>query len=337
MNNIKQYNEARTEIEACFNGLPHAPARLVNLLITKASPETGFVENITYSDLAILLNVDSSPGRKDSGTPQKQTIRSYLRTIESQCGVYFKVISDGQMLKIHFLTLPEIYAAHFDYIEPYTDLNMVLYTVTPLINTDQNASNDDEVNIEEYTDLYTPDAEQEINVHAENKQTKTNQNTQTDRVVESFSQSEKHLIADDFYPSDAIIHHALNKGLTKATDLSEIKKFILYNQAISSVRVDHNPLFLRWLERDAEHTEKLKKIANSQQKWSKNNERHGHRFDSAETANRGEHGAHTVVISGEYIERFGGRADIKEQHRMAVDAVDQSVWQTIPYQTRCPR
>ena len=339
MNNIKQYNNVRIEIESRFTGLRHTHIAMISWLITRASSETGVVENITHSDLASLLTVNAAPGRKDSGTPQKQTIRSYLRTIQSQCGDHFKIISDGQSLKIQFPTLPAIYASHFESTEVYTEKNTVPYTPRTLINTAKNASNDDEVNTEEYTDLYTDESAHVINVYANNKQTKTNKNTQTDVVLESFSQPVKHTIADDFYPNEAIINHALNKGLTKVLDDSEIKKFISYNQTIASTRVDHSPLFLRWLERDAEHTEKLNQTAQLKQPArSLQDECRGHWINSSETTPRDAHGEHgNIVLTGEFIDGHGFGTDFNQKHRVALDAINQPVRQTIPYQTRCPR
>lgn len=295
--------------------------------------------SITSLDTLARSNfqVDSARGRQKE-IITGDTIRNAFRTIKKAKPDFFKFTTVNQRIVIEMPFLRDLYQSMYNQAK---ELAEVLSTNVTGDQTqaqiDDQSGFDPELAEELDPILAAASFNYEINTHANNKQTKTNQNTQTDGVIDSFLQLEKHPIADDFYPSDSIINHALSKGLTKVTDLSEIKKFILYNQAISSVRVDHNPLFLRWLERDAEHTEKLNKRANSQQKWSKNNECHGHRFDPAETANRGEHGAHTYVISGEYIERFGGRADIEEQHRMAVDAVDQSVWQTIPYQTRCPR
>jgi len=248
-----KYNNARTAIEACFTGLPHAPARLVNLLITKANPETGIVENITYSDLATLLTVDSSPGRKDSGTPQKQTIRSYLRTIESQCGADFKIISDGQMLKIQFPTLSAIYASYFDYTELYTDQNTVSYTVTPLINIDENAIFGAELNTEEYTqpytDEYTAKPVDTFNACAKIKpnKIKPNNNTVSDEFVNF-----KKPIGDDFFPSQFVFDKALELGLPKVTDVAELNKFILFNKASGSQWNSWDYVYLMWLQRDAE-------------------------------------------------------------------------------------
>ena len=199
---VEQYNNARTEIESLFNGLPHALVILVNVLLTKASAETGIVENVTYADLASLLTVDAAPGRKNSGTPQKQTIRSYLRTVENQCGDYFQVISDGQKLKIKFPTLPGIYAAHLKSTEEYTDSTTTSYTSKVLVNTDENDVIDEPENIDQYTQPYTEEYTPAINAceHTRlNIKTLTNkQNKQTSTVT--FSET-RQSINPNFYPS----------------------------------------------------------------------------------------------------------------------------------------
>lgn len=270
------------------------------------------------------FQVDSLRGRQKE-TINGDTIRNAFRTIKKAKPDHFKFTTANQRIVIEMPFLRELYQSIYKEKE---DAASVLASDVAAVKTLTESSeliNVDPLLAEDVAGvLAAASFNDAINTHAKNKQTKTNKNTQTDGVVELFSQTEKLLIADDFYPSDAIINHALSKGLTKVIDASEIKKFILYNQAISSVRVDHNPLFLRWLERDAEHTEKRKKITHSQQTWSTQHERHSHPRN-------------TVVITGEYTEGFGCRADNEEQHQMVVDSVDQSLWQTIPYQTRCPR
>ena len=238
---IEQYNKMRVEFESYFKDIPLVPRLLAYALITRANLTAGTVENITYRDLAVLLTVSQASGRKDAGTPQKQTIRSYLRTIETQCGDHFKIISDGQSLKFHFPTLPAIYASHFKCEGVYTPLSMGQYTPQTLINNDQNASNDDEVGTEEYTeeytDLYTPDGEQALNVceHAcaKIKPNKLNNNN-SKQILDELPGDIKKPIPDDFNPSQAMIDNALRLGLPKVTDPSELKKFIIFNKSLGS-------------------------------------------------------------------------------------------------------
>ena len=121
MKTIAQYNQARKEIESRFLGLPHAHISMIGYLINRADPETGIVSDISYRDLASMLSIDPAPGRRGAGTPHKQAIRSYLITIAEQCSKDFKILSQGQRLQVQFLTLPEIYSAHFDQNKVYTD------------------------------------------------------------------------------------------------------------------------------------------------------------------------------------------------------------------------
>ncbi|MCL4415407.1 MAG: Vir protein, partial [Actinobacteria bacterium] len=120
MNYFEPYQQARINIENRFKGLLHAHTTLIKSLITLANPLTGIVTGITYRDIADLLTISKAPGRTESGTPQKETIRSYLRSIEKQCPEDFKVISEGQKLQFQFPKLPEIYAVFLDQSEVYT-------------------------------------------------------------------------------------------------------------------------------------------------------------------------------------------------------------------------
>lgn len=252
VNTIKQYNNARIEIESRFIGLRHAHTVMIGWLITRANPETGLVENITYADLTALLTVDTASGKKDSDAPQKQTIRSYLRTIEAKCGDDFKIVSDGQNLKITFLSLPEIYASNFESSNSYTDQYTVPYTPTPLINIEEKALFDRSSYTEEYTDSYTPEPVDAINTAAyagAKIKIKNITNKQTNTGGESFADL-KQPIDRDFYPNPETIELALAKGFVKVTSELEIKRFITYNLACSTRWADFNPIFINWLERD---------------------------------------------------------------------------------------
>ena len=254
---VKYNNNARREVEYCFRGLSPAPGYLAILLSTRANPITGTVENITYRELALLLTVDAASGRKDSGVPQKHTIRSYLRTIETQCSEHFKIISDGQSLKIQFLTLPAIYASHFNCEEVYTPVSTNQSTHETLINTGLNASNNTEINTEEYTDLYTPEGAQVINAHAiKPNQIKPNNNN----PVSDESADVKKPISGDFYPSQFVIDKALSLGFSRVTDAEELSKFILFNRASGSLWRNYDYVYLMWIEAAAarEQAEKAK-------------------------------------------------------------------------------
>ena len=327
---VEQYNNARTEIESLFNGLPHAPVRLVNVLLTKASAETGIVENTTYFDLASLLTVDAAPGRKDSGTPQKQTIRSYLRTIENQCGDHFQVISDGQKLKIKFPTLPGIYAAHLKSTEEYTDSTTTSYTSKVLINTDENDVIDEPENIDQYTQPYTEEYTPAINAceHTRlNIKTLTNKtNKQTSTVI--FSET-RQPINPNFYPSAETIATALSRGHSTVTDEDQIKNFILFNQSISSRWASFEPLYLRWLECD-NGSKKTKKQQRSDYNGRSSNTNRTvkqtmedvYRYNSDAIAPGSTRTTAGVCIEGEYI--------------VAVDTDESNLRANIYQQIRCP-
>lgn len=103
MDLIKQYNEARLKYERRYEGLPHCYTTLLKTLLSMADPKTGVVKGVTYHELAETLSVAAAPGRKQCGIPEKQTIRNYIKAIQKACSDDFKVISEGQELRIAFL------------------------------------------------------------------------------------------------------------------------------------------------------------------------------------------------------------------------------------------
>jgi hypothetical protein len=243
MKTIARYNEARKEIESRFLGLPHAHISMLGYLINRADPETGIVDDISHRDLGLMLTVDSAPGRRGAGTPQKQTIRSYLITIAEQCKKDFKILSQGQKLRVQFLTFPEIYNNHFARNKVSTDERAVLNTDKPIETADEsvmhvacsNASSDSEVCTE------TPTPCDVKNIYKTNNNNKIN---------------EKLRIADDFMPNPETMTRATSLGIDFADDLNEIQAFIDHNKAIGSLWADFNPIYLRWLARSAERKQK---------------------------------------------------------------------------------
>jgi hypothetical protein len=249
---IKKFNKARIEIDSRFTGLLHVHTALIKSLITLANPLTGIVTDITYSDIAELLTVNKAPGRTESGIPQKQTIRSYIRSIEKQCPEDFKVISEGQKLQFQFPKLPAIYAKFLGNTKEYTVHNNEAYTSNPLENTEENDDLETHKNTEEYTerytDVYTPEsAVKNINIF-----NKTNPNKQTQTAASDFSCNKKP-ISEHFHPDVKTIELALSKGLSKVTDSSEIQAFIKHNKKLNTQWADFNPVFIHWLERDAQY------------------------------------------------------------------------------------
>ena len=270
MNTINQYNHAREAIEACFSGLPHAPRILVNALITKADLSTGLVENINYRVLATFLAVDAAPGRKDSGTPTKQAVRNYLCTIQTQCSEHFQISTEGQSLKIKFLTLSEIYKSYFEIPEVHVVCDRLSNTAETLVNSEVQTFFDDVVNTQESTDLHTEvhtlkqteaiNACEHTSAKIKPNKLKPNNNSVSDEWLDL-----KKPITDDFFPSQFAIDKALSLGLPKVTDAAELAKFILFNQSNGSQWKNYDYVFLTWLQRDAER-EQAKREAEQQLK-----------------------------------------------------------------------
>jgi hypothetical protein len=258
---IISLNKVRLMIESPFKYLPYAQSVLINAVIPLANPETGVVENITYRDLSELLTVKSAPGRKDSGTPTKQTIRNYLNSIEKQCGDAFKVVTENQQLRIIFPYMPAIYA-EFLGLQPEANTlcDTELNTPTPLINTD------------EYDD-FEMDVKRDLNTGVN-----TELNTAEDAVKNIFiknitktkltNTTGVKAIADDFYPNNKTITLAISQGLIKVTDPIEINKFITHNQKHQTTWEDYNSVFITWLERDRDYYAKKAKQSLTEQKTS---------------------------------------------------------------------
>ena len=112
-NNIQHINvlfqKERIKLESFFAGLPITSGLLIKSLITLADPTTGIVNNTSYYELAKFLTINPAPGRKDSGTPTKQTIRNYIQLVAAVCGDHFKVITEGQTLQFLFPDIPKLF------------------------------------------------------------------------------------------------------------------------------------------------------------------------------------------------------------------------------------
>ncbi len=233
VNILEQYNKGRLEIERPFIGLPYALALLAKSLIALANPQTGIVNDISHNELAILLKVNPAPGRKNSGTPSKQTIRNYIKSIERECGDYFKVISEGHSLQFIFPELPKILSELCKNTEVNTEVNLS----ETVAHTEQNnllgKQNYTEVNIE----LNTA-SEPVKNIIFNNINNNNNNNKQS--------------ISENFTPNTETLARAEALGYSNASDFSEIQAFIDYNKATGSQFVDFNPIYLRWLAKSVE-------------------------------------------------------------------------------------
>ena len=238
MQGIDRYNKYICEIERVFIGQPYASILIIKSLIILADSSTGIVNNISYNELASLLTINPAPVRKNSGTPTKQTIRNYIKSIERECGEYFKVISEGQKLQFYFPELPKIFNKIFENQEVNTDFNIS----TTHKNIDGNVVFDDEANIELNTEVNTPTPNVEklfININ-----NKTNNNNLGEAVE---SKNLKQPISPTFYPSEKTIARAIASGYSFATDAHVIQEFIDKNIAWGSEFADFNPVYLSFL------------------------------------------------------------------------------------------
>ena len=163
---VIKFNKARQLVESRFNGLPYAQLTLINLLITSADFQTGVVSNITYYDLCRLLTIKPAPGRKGSGVPSKQSIRNYIKSIERECGDYFKVITEGQTLKFLFPELPKI----FEKILKSREVNTEFNYDEILENIEQKEVLNSQVNTELNTEVNTHDFAKKLFINNKIKQ-----------------------------------------------------------------------------------------------------------------------------------------------------------------------
>ncbi len=233
MNFFEQYKQVRINIENRFQGLRHEQASLIKSLITLADPANGVVSNISYQDLAGILTVNPSPGRKISGTPSKQTIRNYIKSIEKEYGDYFQIISEGQSLKFYFPEIPKLFSPVFENTEVNTHSNIE----ETCASTGQSDDLNSEVNIQVNT---------EVNPHDNSVKNINN------KYINNNNNNQKLPITDNFNPTPETIARAEALGYSDANDFTEIQAFIDHNKAVGSSFADFNPIYLRWLARRTE-------------------------------------------------------------------------------------
>lgn len=268
LQSVKCFNKARIEIERPFLGLPYGPLLLIKSLINLADPGTGIVNNISYLELTKLIEINPAPGRKESGTPTKQTIRNYIKAIERECGDCFKVISEGQSLKLLFPELPTIFSKFFENREVNTETN----TRMALENTWVKAFFDEDVD----TDLNT-----EVNTPNESiKKLFININNNNNNTSESLlgAKNNKQPIAADFYPNQETISRAIASGYSFATNPEIIQEFIDKNTAWGSTYADFNPIYLCFLAKYTQFQQSKQSVQhvkirniNNERTFTKNN------------------------------------------------------------------
>lgn len=268
MKYIQKYNIARNEIESRFTGLPHAHTRLLGLLITRADPETGLVENLSCRDLANLLAVDHAPGRKGAGIPKIEAIRSYLRTIAKSFPEDFRLINQGQRIACQFIHLPAVYAHFCAPKEVYGVNGKVSETANSIEKTEEFSEEelfwgrDDPV---EPSAEAKPDAPVEnifINKNINNNNNNKNKkNTRNGRIPMA-------PITDDFRPTPETIAKGFASGYSFAADFDVIQDFIDKNRAWGSAYANYQPVYLQFLARRAER-QKLNQQKQEQQEQTK--------------------------------------------------------------------
>ena len=268
------FNKARIDVERPFIGFPYGPALLIKSLINLADPATGIVYDVSYHDIAKLIEINSAPGRKESGTPSKQTIRNYIKSIERECGEYFKVVSEGQSLKFLFPQLPKIFSKIFE----NTEVNTLTNPVNNQENIDEKVVFDEEVNIELNTEVNIP------NPCVKKLFININNNTNNNNLGEEIGNKNlKQLISPNFYPSQKTIARAIASGYGFATDSNIIQEFIDKNTAWGSTFADFNPIYLSFLAKHAERKQQEPMISNTQTR-STNNERASPKVNSYDAA-----------------------------------------------------
>ncbi len=148
--------------------MPHPHTSLIKSLLTLADPITGQVNNISYSDLSELLTINKAPGRVDSGVPQKQTIRNYIKSIERECGNHFKIISQGQKLKFFFPDVPKLYQELIKElevnIEEDTEPNTRKTKQSRGLTKERQAEDNTEINSDVNTEVNTPSSAVKNNI-----------------------------------------------------------------------------------------------------------------------------------------------------------------------------
>jgi hypothetical protein len=268
------YIKAREKIESKFQFLPYGPRLVIYELLNHADPTTGIVSNLSYRDLSKSLEIESAPGRVDSGTPSKQTIRNYIKSIEHHCGDYFKVISEGQSLKFFFPEVPKV----FSKISENTEVNTVSNTDKSLENTDKDEGAKEKVDTDLNIEVNTPEsAVKKLFIN----NIKTNNNNMIGEKIGN--KNNQKTIPQNFYPSQEIIARAIASGHNNATDPDIIQEFIDKNTAWGSTFADFNPIYLSFLAKHAERKQQESVIANTQTR-SKNNERTSLKVNSYDAA-----------------------------------------------------
>lgn len=251
------------EIDFLFSGLPYAHIVLVHALLNRTDINTGIVKNISYQKLVSFLKVDPMSGRRKTDPISRQTIRSYLRTIEKFCPEHFKTINDGQHLIIKFPTLPVIFSSYLTNTEHHINENKGKISLNMLENVEQSSITEIDQNIDVYSDPYT----EEYTFERKTDPVKNNNYINKNKTNNNKQASSKSFISDSFFPSAETLLRAKERGFENADDLREIQAFIDHNKAIGSQWANFDPIYLRWLENGKGRKTRQAEVKKS---WSSN-------------------------------------------------------------------
>ncbi len=93
---------------------------------------------------------------------------------------------------------------------------------------------------------------------AQNNATENNLTAQPRPKDEQLNFSQTKLpIPDDFYPNEQTIEKAKGLGFLDVTNPEKINQFIRYNKSNGRIWSDYNSLFIRWLELDLKHNQRM--------------------------------------------------------------------------------
>ena len=328
---LNKYNKARLLIESRFKGLPHSHSSLIKSIISLADPSTGIVKDICWGELSLILVITPAPGRKNAGTPSKQTIRNYIKSIVRECGDYFKVISEGQSLQFLFPEIPKI----FNKLVENREVNTEVDCSTNHENTEENIVFYCEVNTELNIEVNTPQhAVKKLFININNN----NNNNTAEKLMGT--KTTKQPIAADFHPTPETLSRAIASGYHFAAEAHIIQEFIDKNTAWGSAYADFNPIYLCFLAQYA-HFQQAKQMEPNGTIRSITHERTPHKNNSYDAAME-----RVRLDNADAIEPSTSTNDLFQAPQIiggaiehatpfvALGGIDQAVWPTVSYQER---
>lgn len=163
-----------------------------------------------------------------------------------------------------------------------------------------------------------------------NKYNNIYNNNNTNSVFEfsNYLKNKNH-INPNFYPSQETITTAQELGLDKVTDPNQIQAFINHNQKQGSKWADFNPVFIRWLEREAAFTKNQQKSTGTR---SNRNECHPNQNTIIQTAYDRVLQHHQAKLRAESQGQQTGVV-IEVQPINTLDSNDEAVWAAFSKQT----